>query len=258
MPIERKVPAIVDKPMNFCPGCGHGIAIRLIAECLEELGQDNNVIFAIGVGCSSNLGGGLTVDRLHCSHGRAGAVATGMKRVNPHNVVITYQGDGDAYSIGLAESINAAYRNEKITVITVNNTNFGMTGGQMSWTTLEGQRTSTSTLGRNCGQTGYPIRFPEMLANEFNIAYAARGSVSSPANIGRLKGYIKKALQAQIAGEGYSIVEVLSPCPINWGLAPYAAMKHIDDVVMKVYPLGEFPIKARARDDQPPLGPVPA
>jgi 2-oxoglutarate ferredoxin oxidoreductase subunit beta len=240
---QKKVPAIIDKPMSFCPGCGHGIVIRLICECLEELKQDQNVIFAIGVGCSSNLGAGLSTDRLHCSHGRAGATATGMKRVNPENMVITYQGDGDAYSIGIAESINAAYRNEKITVITINNTNFGMTGGQMSWTTMDGQKTSTSVNGRNCDTTGHPIKFPEFAAFSFNIAYAARGSVSSPQNINKLKGYIKNALEAQLEGEGYSIVEVLSPCPVNWGLSPINAMKHIDKNLVPYYPLGE--IKAR-------------
>lgn len=240
MAIERKVPSIIDNPMSFCPGCGHGIVIRLITECLEELKQDQNVIFAIGVGCSSNLGGGLVTDRLHCAHGRAGAVATGMKRVNPENIIVTYQGDGDAYSIGIAESLNAAYRNEKITVITVNNTNFGMTGGQMSWTTMEGQKTSTSPLGRDCQITGFPMRFPEMVANAFQIAYAARGSVSSPAQINKLKGYIKNALEAQINGEGYSVVEVLSPCPINWGMSPEQSMNHIDESLVPYFPIGVF------------------
>lgn len=237
---ERKVPAIIDRKMNFCPGCGHGIIIRVVSECLEELGQDKNVIFAIGVGCSSNLGGGLSTDRLHCSHGRAGATATGMKRVNPQNMIITYQGDGDAYSIGLSETLNAAYRNEKITVITVNNTNFGMTGGQMSNTTLPGQRTSTTVHGRDCASTGFPIRVPELAASQFNVAYAARGSVSSPKNIIKLKEYVKKALGIQLRGEGYSIVEVLSPCPVNWKKTPVEAMKHLDEHVGPYYPLGEF------------------
>lgn len=238
MAVERKVPQIIDKPMNFCPGCGHGIVIRLLGECLTELGQDQNVIYAIGVGCSSNLGGGITADRLHCCHGRAGAVATGMKRVNPENIVVTYQGDGDAYSIGIGESLNAAYRNEKITVITINNTNFGMTGGQMSVTTMEGQKTSTSAHGRDCTLTGFPMRFPEMVASQFDIAYAARGSVDTPANINKLKGYIKDALQAQMNGEGYSIVEALSPCPINWGMTPIQSMEHIQNVIMPYFPVG--------------------
>lgn len=240
MAIAKKVPAIIDKPMMFCPGCGHGIVIRLIAECLKELGQDQNVIFGIGVGCSSNLGGGLEADRLHCSHGRAGAVCTAMKRVNPDNIVVAYQGDGDAYSIGIAETLNAAYRNEKFTVITVNNTNYGMTGGQMSATTMPGQKTSTSPLGRNCEVTGTPMKFPELVASQFNIAYAARGTVTSPANINKLKGYIKNALEAQINGEGYSMVEVLSPCPINWGLTAVKAMERVEKELIPYFPLGEF------------------
>ena len=248
MAVERKVPAIIDKPMSFCPGCGHGIIIRIICECLEELGQDQNIIFPIGVGCSSNLGGGLVTDRLHCPHGRAGAVATGMKRVNPDNIIIAYQGDGDAYSIGIAETLNAAYRNENITVITVNNTNFGMTGGQMSLTTMEGQKTSTTVKGRDCSITGYPMRFPELVAREFNAAYSARGSVSSPANINKCKGYIKNAIEAQMNQEGYSIVEIMSPCPINWGLDPVAAMERIDKELVAYYPLGEF--KTRSVKEQ--------
>ena len=199
---ERKVPALVDKPMDFCPGCGHGIVSRcghgivsrLIMEALEELDQLNNIIFPIGVGCSSNLGAGLECDRLHCCHGRAGAVATGMKRVSPDTLVVSYQGDGDAYNIGIAETFNAAYRNENITVIVINNTNFGMTGGQMSLTTMEGQKTSTSVYGRDCSVTGYP----------------------------------------------YSIVEVLSPCPINWGLTPVKAMERIEKELIPYYPIGEF------------------
>lgn len=243
MAIKRKVPAIIDKPMNFCPGCGHGIIIRLICECLEELGQTNNVIFPIGVGCSSNLGGGLTADRFHCPHGRASAVATGMKRVSPENIVISYQGDGDAYSIGIAETMNAAYRNENITVFTVNNTNFGMTGGQMSWTTLPGQKTTTSQLGRNCDITGAPIKFPEIVASQFDVAYVARGSVHTPALINKTKTYIKKALQAQVDGEGYSFVEILSPCPVNWNMTPVQAMDRIEKEIVPYYPLGEFKTK---------------
>lgn len=243
MAVKRKVPAILDKPMNFCPGCGHGIIARLISECLVELGQDKNVLFPIGVGCSSNLGGGYTADRFHCPHGRASAVATGMKRVSPENIVISYQGDGDAYSIGIAETMNAAYRNEKITVITVNNTNFGMTGGQMSWTTMPGQKTTTSQNGRDCDLTGAPMKFPEMIASQFDVAYVARGSVHTPAEINKTKKYIKKAIQAQIDGEGYSLVEVLSPCPVNWGVTPVRAMEMIKEDIIPVYPLGEFKTK---------------
>ncbi len=236
----RKVPEIVDRPMGFCPGCGHGIVIRLIAECLEELGQDKNVIFGIGVGCSSLLGGGLETDRLHCSHGRVGAVATAMKRVNPNNVVIAYQGDGDAYSIGLSETTSGAYRNEKFTAIIINNTNYGMTGGQMSNTTMPGQKTATTPYGRDCSITGLPIKFPELVASQFKPAYAARGSVHNPAHINKLKSYIKNALEAQINGEGYSVVEVLSPCPTNWGKTAKEAMTRIEEELIPYFPVGEF------------------
>lgn len=240
----KKVPESIDRPMGFCPGCGHGVVIRLIAECLEELGQDKNVIYGIGVGCSSLLGGGLETDRRHCSHGRAGAVCTGMKRVNPNNIVIAYQGDGDAYSIGLAETTAAAYRNENITVFIVNNTNYGMTGGQMSHTTMPGQITTTSPRGRNCDVTGYPIRFPELVASQFNVAYSARGSITSPAQINNAKKYIKNALEAQMNHEGYSVVELLSGCPTNWGMSAMEAKTRIDEeLIPSYYPIGEF--KAR-------------
>ncbi len=238
---ERRVPALVDKPMDFCPGCGHGLISRLIMEALEEMEQLNNIIFPIGVGCSSNLGAGLECDRLHCSHGRAGAVATGMKRVSPDVLIISYQGDGDAYNIGMAETFNAAYRNENITVIVVNNTNFGMTGGQMSLTTMAGQKTATCVNGRDCATTGYPIRFPELVATQFpDAAYSARGTVTTPAHIKRLRENIKNALEAQRNREGYSIVEVLSPCPVNWKLSPVKAMEHIEKNLIPYYPLGEF------------------
>lgn len=235
---DKRVPYLIDRPMGFCPGCGHGIVLRLIAEALEELGQDENVIYGIGVGCSSLLGGGLEADRLHCPHGRVGAVATGMKRVNPDNIVIAYQGDGDALSIGLAETTSAAYRNENITVFIVNNTNYGMTGGQMSNTTMPGQITATSVNGRDPEKTGLPMRFPEMVASQFTPAYVARGTVSSPANIHKLKGYIKNAIEAQVNGEGYSLVEIISTCPTNWKLSPVQSMKRVDEELIPYFPLG--------------------
>lgn len=243
MVMARKVPEIVDRPMAFCPGCGHGVVIRIIAECLQELEQDKNIIFGIGVGCSSLLGGGLETDRLHCSHGRSGAVCTAMKRVNPDNLVISYQGDGDAYSIGLAETTSAAYRNEKFTTIVINNTNYGMTGGQMSNTTMPGQKTTTTQYGRDCGMTGLPIKFPELVATQFNPAYVARGSIHTPAEINKTKKYIKKALEAQLNGDGYSLVEVLSPCPTNWGLSAPKAMDRIVKELIPYFPLGEFKTK---------------
>jgi len=237
---SRKIPEIAQKTSTFCPGCGHGIAIRLITECLEELGQDKNVMFGIGVGCSSLLGGVLDTDRLHCLHGRASAVCTGMKRVSPDQMVISYQGDGDAYSIGLAETTSAAYRNENFTVFVINNTNFGMTGGQMSTTTLPGQKTTTTVHGRDCTKTGSPIKFPELVSSQFEAAYVARGAVTTPAEINKSKKYVKEALTAQLNGEGYSVVEILSPCPTNWGMTPKQSMDHIMTSVVEHFPLGEF------------------
>ncbi len=237
---ERIVPVMSDNPMSFCPGCGHGIVIRLITECLEELNQLDNIIFPIGVGCSSLLGGGLVADRIHCPHGRAASVATGMKRVTPETTIVAYQGDGDAYNIGISETLNAAYRNENITVVTINNSNFGMTGGQMSWTSMPKQKTTTSPKGRDCELTGQPFRFPEMVADQFNIAYSARGSVTSPKNVNKLKRYIKNGIQAQLNGEGYSVIEALSPCPTNWGLNALKAMERVEEELVPFYPLGVF------------------
>ena len=166
-----------------------------------------------------------------------------MKRVSPENIIVAYQGDGDAYSIGIAETLNAAYRNEDITVITVNNTNFGMTGGQMSWTSMPGQKTTTSQTGRDCDITGAPIKFPEMVASQFDVAYVARGSVHTPAEINKSKKFIKKAIEAQINGEGYSLVEILSPCPVNWGQTPVQAMETIANDIVPYYPIGELKTK---------------
>jgi 2-oxoglutarate/2-oxoacid ferredoxin oxidoreductase subunit beta len=247
MAIARKTPALLTKQMSFCPGCGHGLALRLIAECLEELGQDKNVMFSIGVGCIALVGEGLQADQFNALHGRSGAVATAMKRLNPETLVISYQGDGDAYSIGIAETMNAAYRNENITVIAVNNTNYGMTGGQMSTTTMPGQKTTTTKHGRDCGVTGIPLKFPELVASQFpNAAFVARGTITTPANVNKMKGYIKNALEAQMNHEGYSIVEMLSPCPTNWGITPLESHERIEKELIPYYPLGELK-KRRAK-----------
>lgn len=239
MAVEKRVPALCNYAM-FCGGCGHGVLLRLICECLEEFGQEKNTIAAIGVGCSCHLKSGIGVDLVQSPHGRAGAVATGIRRAEPDKFVFSYQGDGDAYNIGIAETLNAAYRNENICVFVVNNNNFGMTGGQMSWCTMEGQKTATSPKGRDCALTGMPIKVPEMIASSFKTAYVARGAVTTPAEINRLKGYIRNAFQAQLNHEGYSLVEVLSTCPTNWGMEPIAAQKHLTENVMPYYQLGEF------------------
>lgn len=239
MAVEKRVPALCNYAM-FCGGCGHGVLLRLICECLEEFGQEKNTIAAIGVGCSCHLKSGINVDLVQSPHGRAGAVATGIRRAEPDKFVFSYQGDGDAYNIGIAETLNAAYRNENICVFVVNNNNFGMTGGQMSWCTMEGQKTATSPKGRDCALTGMPIKVPEMIASSFKTAYVARGAVTTPAEINRLKGYIRNAFQAQLNHEGYSLVEVLSTCPTNWGMEPIAAQKYLTENVMPYYQLGEF------------------
>jgi len=241
MAIARKAPEILSKQVSFCPGCGHGVVLRLIAECIEELKQEKNCILNVGVGCYSLMTPSIEVDRFDSLHGRGAAVCTGFKRVNPETLVISYQGDGDAYSIGIGESVSAAYRNENITVITVNNTNYGMTGGQMSATTMPGQKTTTSPLGRDCDKTGMPIKFPELVASSFpDVAYVARGAVTSPAYVNKLKGYIMNAFKAQLNNEGYSLVEVLSPCPTNWGLPPVKAIERVNTEIVDYYPLGEF------------------
>ena len=182
----------------------------------------------------------LGVDDIQSQHGRAAAVAQGMKKVRPDNFVFTYQGDGDAYNIGLAETLNAAYRNENICVFTINNSNFGMTGGQMSWTTMPGQKTATSPKGRDCDLTGIPLTVPELNAYSFTPAYVARGAVTTPAEINKLKGYIKNAFEAQLNHEGYSMVEVMCSCPTNWGMDAVAAKQRLIDEVIPYYQLGEI------------------
>lgn len=228
------------KSHHLCPGCGHGIVLRLIAEALDELGVSNNSCLVLGVGCSCNANGLLGGDYFQCAHGRAAAVASGMKRVRPGMCVLTYQGDGDAGVIGLSETLNAAYRNECISVFVINNANFGMTGGQMSWTSLPGQKTTTSVHGRDCGRTGPPIRLPELISSQFEVAYAARASVHDVKHIGQAKKMVLNALCAQLSGEGCSIVEFLSGCPTNWKMSPQEANERIGRDAIPVYPVGEF------------------
>ncbi len=240
----KKVPASLTAPnkrQSFCPGCGHGIAVRLIHEVVTEMGYEKNNAMILGVGCSCNLNSLAISDSFQCPHGRASAVATGAKRMRPDMLTIAYQGDGDAAVIGLAETMNAAYRNEKMTLILINNTNFGMTGGQMSWTTMPGEVTATSIHGRDCALTGMPIHIPEMMASSFKyIAYAARGSVHDVKSINQTKRMIRNALEAQVNNEGYSIVEILCACPTNWHMTPLQCVERIKTEVLKEYPTGEF------------------
>jgi len=224
---------------KYCPGCGHGIVNRLVAETLEKMGRDGDALAAIAVGCASLMPDTFGIDCVQAQHGRAAAVAVGMKRCRPDKVVFTYQGDGDALAIGFSETMYAAVRHENITVIFVNNGNFGMTGGQMAPTTLKGQRTTTSPGGRDTITTGDPMDIIELM-KPLAPAYLARGSLTDAKEITKTHRYIETAFLAQEKGLGYSFVEILSPCPTNWGLSPLESIKRIKDTVMPVYPLGEF------------------
>lgn len=234
----KKMPVLKTAGSKFCPGCGHNIFNRLIAEVIEELGYENNSIMCLAIGCASNHNGDYNGCSTNGPHGRPAAVATGIKRTNPEILTVTYQGDGDAYVIGLQETFNAAYRNENITQFVINNSVFAMTGGQMGWTSLPGQVTVTSKQGRDCATTGYPLRMPELIANEFQPAYVARGAVHTPAEINKTKKYIRQALEAQLNGEGYSIVEVLSICPTNWYMSEDEAVNYLETKMVEQFPLG--------------------
>ena len=227
-------------PTHYCPGCTHGIIHRLIAEVIDELGVREKTIGISPVGCAVLAYDYFNCDFVEASHGRAPAVATGIKRTLPDSVVFCYQGDGDLASIGAAEIIHAATRGERITVIFVNNAIYGMTGGQMAPTTLPGQKTTTSPRGRNVESAGYPIRVAELLSSLSGVAYIARVSATSPANVTKAKRAVKKAFETQINGKGFSLVEFLSTCPINWGMSPLEAMKWVDDKMSVYYPLGDY------------------
>ena len=227
-------------PTHYCPGCGHGIIHRLLAEVIDELGIRERVVGVAPVGCSVLIYDYINCDMYEAAHGRAPAVATGCKRVHPDLIVFTYQGDGDLASIGTAEIVHAAARGENITVIFVNNAVYGMTGGQMAPTTLLGQKTTTSPYGRSSKREGYPIRIAEMLATLNGAAYIARVSMHSPKEIVRAKKALKKAFETQMKGLGFSLVEFLSQCPTNWRLPPSEAVKWVGEKMTAYYPLGEF------------------
>ncbi len=232
--------SLVDVKTHYCPGCGHGIVHKLIAQCLDELNLREDTILVAPVGCSVLAYNYLKVDGLEAAHGRAPAVATGVKRVNKDKIVISYQGDGDLLAIGTAETVHAANRGENITVIFINNAIYGMTGGQMAPTTMEGQVTKTSPYGRDPNDVGFPIRACEMLNTLESPYYIERCSVHDVKNINKAKKAIKKALEYQKDGKGYSFVEILSNCNTNWGMAPQKAMDWVRDVMVPYYPLGIF------------------
>ena len=226
-----------DMGLSFCGGCGHGIIMRLIAESLDELGVLSRTVLVNGIGCCAPSWQFVEYDSVSVPHGRAPACAAGLKRCNPDKVVYTYQGDGDCGAIGMAETMWAAIRGERITVIHVNNTNYGMTGGQMAPTTLEGQITTTSPRGRDVVLTGLPLHLPELIASLPGSGFVARVSLYDTARIRAAKNAIRKAFEVQLAG-GYGFVEVLSPCPSNWHMSPVAAMDHVRDTLTKEYSLG--------------------
>ncbi len=231
---------LTDTPTHFCPGCTHGIAHRLVAEALDELGITDRTIGIPGVGCCVFLYHYLTIDVLEAPHGRAPAVATGMKRAQPDKIIFNYQGDGDMAAIGTSEIIHAANRGENITVIFINNTVYGMTGGQMAPTTLLGQQTTTSPYGRNFQTEGYPIRMAELLATLEGVAYSARVSLHKPKNVVQAKKAIVKAFEMQINQMGFSMVELLSTCNTNWRVSPVEALDKIENEMIPYFPLGVF------------------
>lgn len=238
--VFKKTSMLTDVPFHYCPGCGHGIAHRLVAECLEELNLQGKVVGIAPVGCAVFAYNYFNCDVQEAAHGRAPAVATGVKRCNPDKVVFAYQGDGDLASIGTAEIIHAAARGENITVIFINNAIYGMTGGQMAPTTLLGQKATTCQLGRNVPMNGNPIRVSEMLATLDGPSYIARVALTDPANVTKAKRAIKKAFENQVAGKGFSMVEVLSPCPTNWGVSAIDAVKYVKEEMTKQFPLGVY------------------
>lgn len=224
----------------FCAGCGHGVVLRLVAEVLEELKVYTKTIAVASVGCSINLDKFYNLDIVGADHGRAPRVATGAKRSKPDKVIFTYQGDGDAATIGFNELIHTALRGENITTICVNNTNFGMTGGQASATSILGQVTATTKNGRDPKVSGYPIKISEMIANCDGAAFVARVAIFSPQSIIKAKAAIKKAFEYQIKGLGFSFVEVIAACPTGWKLKPVQALEYIKNEVTKVHKLGIF------------------
>ncbi len=238
--VYEKSKGLTDAQLHYCPGCTHGVIHKLVAEVLVELNILDDAIGVAPVGCSVLAYDYFSCDMQEASHGRAPAVATGIKRVLPESIVFTYQGDGDLASIGTAEIVHAAHRAEKITTIFVNNGIYGMTGGQMAPTTLVGQKATTAPLGRDEALCGKPIKVSEMLATIDGARFVERVAVNTPANIRKAKKAIKRAFECQIKGEGFAIVEVLSTCPTNWGKTPVNALKWLEENMIPYYPLQNF------------------
>ncbi len=248
--VFQKPKSLCDVPLHYCPGCTHGIVHRLVAEAIDELGIEGRTIGVASVGCSVFTYNYFECDMVQAAHGRAPAVATGVKRSDPNNIVFTYQGDGDLASIGTAETVHAAARNENITIIFINNAIYGMTGGQMAPTSLPGQVTQTSPYGRDVNTVGYPVRICEMLSELEGASYLERVAVNNVKNVKAAKKAIKKAFQNQIEGKGFSLIEIVSTCPTNWGKTPEKAMEWLEENMLPYYPLGVYKDKYAEKEDK--------
>ncbi len=240
MIVFEKPKALTDAPMHYCPGCTHGIIHRLVAEALDELGVTGETIGVAPVGCAVFAYNYFNCDMVEAAHGRAPAVATGIKRADPSKIVFTYQGDGDLAAIGTAETVHSAARGENITVIFVNNAIYGMTGGQMAPTSLPGQVTQTSPYGRDPKTVGYPVKVCELLSNVDGATYLERVAVNNVKNVRAAKKAILKAFRNQLEGKGFSLIEVISTCPTNWGMTPQQATEWVDSNMIPYYPLGVY------------------
>lgn len=240
--VYQRPESLTSTPTFYCPGCTHGTAHRLVAEVLDEMGIRETTIGVAPVGCSVFAYKYFNHDYVEAAHGRAPAMATGIKRVLPNKMVYTYQGDGDLVSIGMGEIMHAAARGENITVIYINNAIYGMTGGQMSPTTLPNMKTTSSPLGRDVEVAGYPIRMAEIISNLDAVSYVARRSLHNPANIRKTKKAIRIAFETQAKGMGFSMVEILSSCPTNWKLSPSKSLDFIEEQMVPVYPLGDYKV----------------
>ncbi len=240
MIVFEKPKALTDAPLHYCPGCTHGIIHRLVAEAMDSLDIAGRTIGVASVGCSVFTYNYFNCDMVQAAHGRAPAVATGLKRADPSKIILTYQGDGDLASIGTAETVHSAARGENITIIFVNNAIYGMTGGQMAPTSLPGQVTQTSPYGRDVNTVGYPVRICELLSTLDGAGYIERVAVNSVKNVRNAKKAIEKAFRNQVEGKGFSLIEVISTCPTNWGKTPQAALEWAEQNMIPYYPLGVY------------------
>ncbi|OQX91464.1 MAG: hypothetical protein B6D58_07930 [candidate division Zixibacteria bacterium 4484_95] len=238
--VFERTKGLVDIPMRYCPGCGHGVVHRLVAEVIEEMGMLKKAILIAPVGCSVFADEYFNTDAIQGAHGRGPAIATGLKRIKPECLVISYQGDGDLASIGMAETIHAANRAENISIIFINNAIYGMTGGQMAPTTLLGMKSTTCPAGRSVDVNGYPFKMCELLATLDGAYYLERTSVHAPANVIKTKKAIKKAFTYQMEGRGFTMVEILSQCPTDWNLTPLQAIERVKNEMISYFPLGVF------------------